>query len=243
MPEVPAVVETLRKVLSSRCIFVCGGEGAHSADSDISALKHSPSWPAVSETLEDLKIHWSSLGQHEAPASPVLSVALAILCADLWRSWNLQPSVVLGHSVGEVAAAYVAGIYDVREALLVAHGLKAAKGVMLHTELVRKELSGFPKAEMHLAAVNHVPSEGWKQVYINDKKKKRLFKHVEVSESTSEVVKKGSSEDEDVLSVTLCGPRAEEYLELDPKAMKLRPLHAWHHPEVSWPKMLKIRCP
>ena len=166
MPEVPAVVETLRKVLtSSRCIFVCGGEGAHSADSDISALKYSPSWGAVSETLQELKVQWSSLGEHQAPSSPVLSVALGILCADLWRSWNFEPSVVLGHSVGEVAAAYVAGIYTVREALMVAYGLQAAKGVMVHTELTRKELKDFPKAEMHLAAVNHVPSEGWKQVF------------------------------------------------------------------------------
>ena len=58
-----------------------------------------------------------------------------------------MPSIVLGHSVGEIAAAYVAGIFTVDEAVSCAHSLGLAmldmpgsKGVMLHTELQRKFL-------------------------------------------------------------------------------------------------------
>jgi len=36
---------------------------------------------------------------------------------DLWRSWGITPSVVLGHSVGEYAAAYAAGVFGLEDGL------------------------------------------------------------------------------------------------------------------------------
>ena len=43
--------------------------------------------------------------------------ALEYALAQMWRSWGLEPSVVLGHSVGEYVAACVAGIYGLEEGL------------------------------------------------------------------------------------------------------------------------------
>lgn len=49
-------------------------------------------------------------------AQPALYV-LAVALAELWRSWGVQPAAVLGHSLGEFAAAAVAGIYDAESGL------------------------------------------------------------------------------------------------------------------------------
>ena len=37
----------------------------------------------------------------------------------LWREWGIEPAVVTGHSVGEVAAAFAAGVYSLRDALTI----------------------------------------------------------------------------------------------------------------------------
>jgi acyl transferase domain-containing protein len=37
--------------------------------------------------------------------------------ATLWRSWGIEPDVVLGHSVGEYVAACIAGVFSLEEGL------------------------------------------------------------------------------------------------------------------------------
>ena len=43
--------------------------------------------------------------------------ALEIALTELWRSWGVTPSVVLGHSVGEYAAACAAGVFSLENGL------------------------------------------------------------------------------------------------------------------------------
>ncbi|KAH7118621.1 polyketide synthase [Dactylonectria estremocensis] len=43
-------------------------------------------------------------------------LAIEVALWKTWQSWGVQPEYVLGHSVGEIAAAHVAGIFDLGDA-------------------------------------------------------------------------------------------------------------------------------
>ena len=132
-------------VAHASAVFLFAGEGAHSAGPDLSMLRTSPSYTVIDDTLKaqhgqsvDAFLE-KNLGDHTAPFSPVVTTILNILQADLWRMWGHGPAYALGHSVGELAAAYVSGIIDVPTALRIAYenGVVAAslQGKMLHTTL------------------------------------------------------------------------------------------------------------
>jgi acyl transferase domain-containing protein/acyl carrier protein len=89
--------------------------------------------------------------------------AIQVALAELWRSWGIIPDAVTGHSMGEIAAAHVAGILGLKDAIQVvcyrSQLLKkvSGQGRMLATGLSKVEaaklLNGFP-TDITIAAIN-----------------------------------------------------------------------------------------
>ena len=53
--------------------------------------------------------------------------AIEVSLAAMWRSWGIEPTVVIGHSVGEFAAAAVAGVFSIEDGAR----LTAARGRLM----------------------------------------------------------------------------------------------------------------
>lgn len=88
-----------------RELFRCEAVFRESVERVARALKPLASWSLLDELFADEERSRLSDTEIAQPAIFALQVALAAL----WRSWGVAPAAVVGHSVGEVAAAHVGG--------------------------------------------------------------------------------------------------------------------------------------
>ncbi|MEW6234624.1 MAG: SDR family NAD(P)-dependent oxidoreductase [Candidatus Omnitrophota bacterium] len=96
--------------------------------------------------------------QHTSLAQPILlSVETAL--ATLWMSWGVRPQAAIGHSLGEYAAAWLSGVFNLEEILLlVAERGRLMGGLppgsMLAVPLSEIELQPYLNDDLSIAAIN-----------------------------------------------------------------------------------------
>jgi len=113
-----------------RIVMVFSGQGAQWAGMGRELMEQEPLFRETIERCDTLlrrHADWSLLDEllaHESRsrlrdterAQPAL-FALQLALAALWRRWGIEPDAVVGHSVGEIAAACVAGALSVEDAV------------------------------------------------------------------------------------------------------------------------------
>ncbi|MCD0451744.1 SDR family NAD(P)-dependent oxidoreductase [Actinocorallia sp. API 0066] len=155
---------------SARTVFVFPGQGSQWTGMATDLLAASPVFRAEFDACARAlapHIDWSP---HEALADPAaldevdvvqpLLFAVMVSLAALWRAHGVSPDAVIGHSQGEIAAAYVAGALSLEDAARVVAlrsraitalaGSGAMASVALPAEQVRADLD----ARLAVATVN-----------------------------------------------------------------------------------------
>ncbi|KAL4895733.1 ketoacyl-synt-domain-containing protein [Aspergillus ambiguus] len=88
---------------------------------DLDRVLHSVVDPKPSWTLSTILEANKELSRvNEAEISQPVCTAVQIAIVDLFASWGIKPTVTLGHSSGEIGAAYAAGRLSAPEAILAA---------------------------------------------------------------------------------------------------------------------------
>jgi amino acid adenylation domain-containing protein len=116
---------------------------------DLRAALYPPAGPSLDPGLD--------LDQTRLAQPSLFAVEYAL--ARLWTSWGVTPWAMLGHSLGELVAACLAGVFSLPDALsLVAERGERMQaqpaGAMLSVEMGEQELVPLLPARVQLAAVN-----------------------------------------------------------------------------------------
>lgn len=146
-----------------KIVYLYSGEGTKSGESKSVLIKQSTYWSEIDSILSsklglNLEEIWKNeIDKHRCPSSPLLTVVSQICLSDIWCQWGYQPDVVIGHSIGELTAAFQAGLYSLEDILLLTYqiGEVAASldGVMLHGILSDQQID---QLSVNLSSLNFV---------------------------------------------------------------------------------------
>ncbi len=118
-----------RREGAPRIAFIMSGQGPQWWGMGRELMRHEPVFRRAMERCDAALRPWASFslleelgrteetsGVHRTEIGQPAIFAMQIALAALWQSWGVEPAAIVGHSVGEIAAACVAGIFTVEEA-------------------------------------------------------------------------------------------------------------------------------
>ncbi|HEY5894949.1 MAG TPA: SDR family NAD(P)-dependent oxidoreductase [Chthoniobacterales bacterium] len=128
---------TPRPEHSPRIAFVMSGQGPQWWGMGRELMQHEPVFRRVIERcdaamrgytlfslLDELGRSEETSQLHRTEIAQPAIFAMQVALAELWKSWGVQPAAVVGHSVSEIAAACVAGVFSLEEGARIV-GLRA----------------------------------------------------------------------------------------------------------------------
>ncbi|ABX04516.1 MAG TPA: type I polyketide synthase [Herpetosiphon sp.] len=146
------VVQSSRRLdREPRIVFVFSGQGSHWFQMGRELFEQHHVFRSIMQECDQLlrqHVDWSLIEEIAAPeassrldqtmiAQPAI-FAIQVALAGLWRSWGIQPDLVIGQSVGEVAAAHVAGALSLIDAI----------AVIYHRSRLMQQVAGQGKTAM-----------------------------------------------------------------------------------------------
>jgi acyl transferase domain-containing protein/acyl carrier protein len=146
-----------RELLAAEPVF---REAAEECDA---VFQEVAGWSILAELMAEESASRMAATEVAQPANVVLQIALTRLL----DAWGVAPDAVVGHSVGEVAAAFTAGALDLRDSLRVAYHRSrlqarlAGRGTMLAVGLCPDDAAAYLGrfgAQVSVAAVNSATS-------------------------------------------------------------------------------------
>ncbi|AGC45620.1 polyketide synthase [Myxococcus stipitatus DSM 14675] len=127
----PGELWTGRKAFGVRrkVVFVYPGQGAQRAEMGKALMASEPVFREALAQVDAVlrpQLGWSVLDEiaadesrsrlHEIDINQPALFAVEVALTALWRSWGIEPDAVMGHSMGEVVAAHVAGALSLEDA-------------------------------------------------------------------------------------------------------------------------------
>nr|WP_035304435.1 type I polyketide synthase [Actinokineospora inagensis] len=137
-----------------RLAMLFTGQGSQRSDMG-AQLRDFPEFTAAFDTLRD-RLGWSDDDIDQTGNAQLALFALEVALFRQLEAWGVRPDVLIGHSIGELAAAHVAGVLDLDDACtLVAARARLmqalpAGGAMLAVETTEDDIPDY----VDIAAVN-----------------------------------------------------------------------------------------